>query len=86
MLAIQEERLSRIKNHEGFPARSIKYLLQHTRQIDAIAVAGAEQHLEAPTFFYLDEAGQLTPFELRLHKALGAAAGLMRSEDRKSVV
>lgn len=54
--AIQEERLRRIKQYEGFPLLSINFVLHQANikpsEVDNIAIAGIHQNSENPYFVY----------------------------------
>lgn len=56
LAAVQEERLSRVKQYEGFPADSIAFVLAKANlsvdDIDSVAIAGLNQHKENPYFVY----------------------------------
>lgn len=67
-LAVQEERLTRQKFHDGFPRESIKHIIAAAgvRTSDlTIAIAGQSQHIENPLWVYLaDASNKQTPRQL----------------------
>lgn len=62
--AVQEERLTRIKQFEGFPSESIRFLLKEANltssEVDSIAIAGESQYIENPFYVYCPK-GTLWP-------------------------
>ncbi|MCB9246136.1 MAG: hypothetical protein H6606_06855 [Flavobacteriales bacterium] len=77
--AIQEERLSRIKFHEGFPYNAILSLLnQHglqPSQIHFVAIAGANQEIEHPFFNYEHSSRIKYPLRRAISKLAASIAG-----------
>lgn len=56
LASIQEERLRRVKQYEGFPTESIAFVLAKANfsvdDIDSVVIAGLNQHKENPYFVY----------------------------------
>lgn len=71
--AVQEERLTRTKFYDGFPRKAVQWILDQG-VVDpgklTVAIAGLKQHIENPTWVYLDEAVSAQP----LARALGRLA------------
>lgn len=88
--AVQEERLSRSKFHEGFPIRSIQYLLNshgiNPDQIDRIAIAGEYQEIEHPFFILNKDAKGKYPVQAAFSKLAAAISGRIRQNFLDSIV
>ena len=65
LFAVQEERLTRVKQHEGFPHKAVEFVLNKPGikpgDISAIAIAGVHQHMENPIHVYLKDATDPKP-------------------------
>jgi carbamoyltransferase len=86
-MAVQEERLSRVKNDEGFPIKALGSIIERTKlapgDISRVAIAGTHGHLEAPIFFYLGQAGSLGGTSAITYKILARLAGMTKIKKLK---
>lgn len=79
--AVQEERLTRVKQFEGFPKLSIKHVLETAKikpsDVHYISIAGLSQHIENPFYVYNKDASNKSLTKSVLAKLFGALKGRM---------
>ena len=88
LLAVQEERLTREKFHDGFPREAVRYILEIAKINPAdvaIAVAGELQHIENPSWVYLQNANKARPVAQAVAKVAARLAGRLGIESTKTL-
>lgn len=77
--AVQEERLRRIKQYEGFPSKAILFVLEKggltADDVDFIAIAGIHQHKENPNFVFHSTATVRKPLVEKASKFAASIKG-----------
>lgn len=86
LVAMQEERLTREKFYDGFPRESVRYILRSTELNPddvAIAVAGTLQHIENPSWVYLQNANNTRPVARTVARIAARISGTLGIESTK---